>query len=211
MSFIDGGYMKLRVASLLRTGVALAALLTAYTANAEGLKPNEVVPVMGGETYSKVARVDTEAGVLVYRYIRDTETFEDWTTAVTYTLYRNPSVGDRPKSVATVIVSSLQNSNPQAKYNLTGNDEGTEVVLDFLTWPADKEYMEYDVYRIESGQTGEGVYVLQFSVKFPYVENMSEAQVKELVTLRNGMVKQVLQYNMTSVKSMLTSRYNSTR
>ena len=201
--------MKLRVASLLRTGLVLAALLTAYTANAEGLKPNEVVPVMGGETYSKVARVDTEAGVLVYRYIRDTETFEDWTTSVTYTLYRNPSVGDRPKSVATVIVSSLQNSNPQAKYNLTGNEEGTEVILDFLTWPADKEYMEYDVYRIESGQKGEGVYVLQFSVKFPYVENMSEAQVKELVALRNGMVKQVLQYNMTSVKSMLTSRYNN--
>jgi len=201
--------MELKISALLRSVVALVALMTVYFASAEGLKPNEVVPVMGGEAYSKVARVDTEAGVLVYRYIRDTETFEDWTTAVTYTLYRNPSVGDRPKSVATVIVSSLQNSNPQAKYNLTGNEEGTEVILDFLTWPADKEYMEYDVYRIESGQKGEGVYVLQFSVKFPYVENMSEAQVKELVTLRNGMIKQVLQYNMTSVKTMLSSRYNS--
>lgn len=201
--------MELKISALLRSVVALVALMTVYFASAEGLKPNEVVPVMGGEAYSKVARVDTEAGVLVYRYIRDTETFEDWTTAVTYTLYRNPSVGDRPKSVATVIVSSLQNSNPQAKYNLTGNEEGTEVILDFLTWPADKEYMEYDVYRIESGQKGEGVYVLQFSVKFPFVENMSEAQVKELVTLRNGMIKQVLQYNMTSVKTMLSSRYNS--
>lgn len=208
VSYIFGDVMKSLFSQVL---LFVAGTLLIASVQAEGLKPNEVVPVLGGEAYSKVARISSEPGVLVYRYVRENETFEDWTTAATYILFRQPEVGDRPKSVAAGIVSGLQSTNPQAQYNLTGNEAGTKAFLDFLTWPVDKEFMEYNVYRLEAGASGEGVYALQISVKFPYVDNMSETQLKEVVSLRNALIKQADQYNMKSVKKMLSDRYSAVK
>ena len=173
---------------------------------AEELKPADVVPVVNGEVYSRIARVEGEEGVTSLQYIRPNEDFKTWTSTVIYANYRIEEIGDDPQKVAVRLVEGLQALNPGAKYQLVGDENGKVVLLDFLSWPPNRQYMELSVYRIQKDEAGEGVFTVQMSVRMPFYTEMTDELATKLKTLRGSLLQQTIQFDMKKVISLLKSQ-----
>ena len=182
------------------------SLFMGVGAFAEELKPADVVPVVNGEVYSRIARVEGEEGVTSLQYIRPNEEFKAWTNTVIYANYRIEDIGDDPQKVAVRLVEGLQALNPGAKYQLVGDEKGKVVLLDFLSWPPNRQYMELSVYRIQKDEAGEGVFTVQMSVRMPFYTEMTDELATELKTLRGSLLQQTIQFDMKKVISLLKSQ-----
>jgi len=183
-----------------------ATLLLLSSVSANALTVNEVVPVIGGEVFDNIAIVKGDDKTTAVQYVRASENHKAWTKLVAYTNVRDEVIGDQPKEIATRYVKALQNMNPGARYQLSGNEEGTVLMLDFLAWPANEEYLEFSVYRMETGAAGDGVYTVQFTVRMPYFRDVTEEVTTAIQQLRAGLIQQMAKYNMKDVKQLLNDQ-----
>ena len=108
--------------------------------------------------------------------------------------------------MAVRLVEGLQALNPGAKYQLVGDEKGKVVLLDFLSWPPNRQYMELSVYRIQKDEAGEGVFTVQMSVRMPFYTEMTEELATKLKTLRGSLLQQTIQFDMKKVISLLKSQ-----
>lgn len=198
--------MLLRRVCRLTGHVLLTLVCLSFPALATALSAEQVVPAIGGEAFTSIAIVTGDPEVTTIRYVRPTEDHKLWTKLVAYTNYRNDDIGDAPKVVATRLVKGLQHINPGAQYKLSGNPEGTTLMLDFLSWSRSQEYLEMNVYRIESAGPGNGVYTVQFIVRMPYFRDVTEEVTTAIQQLRAGLIQQMAKYNMKDVKQLLNDQ-----
>ncbi len=202
VSFIFGDVMKSLFSQMM---LATLIFVSVSVAHADAIKPSDVVPVINGEVYSKIARVEGEEGVTSFQYVRPNEEFKGWTGTVIYANYQLDDIGDDPQNVAIRLVQGLQNLNPGAKYQLVGDESGKVVLLDFLSWPPSRNYMELSVYRIQRDKPGEGVYSLQFSTRMPFITEANEEVTNNLKVLRASLLQQAVQFDMNKVIELLKS------
>ncbi|GAA6146868.1 hypothetical protein NBRC116585_29880 [Thalassolituus maritimus] len=202
VSYIFGDVMKSLFSQMM---LATLIFVSVSVAHADAIKPSDVVPVINGEVYSKIARVEGEEGVTSFQYVRSNEEFKGWTGTVIYANYQLDDIGDDPQNVAIRLVQGLQNLNPGAKYQLVGDESGKVVLLDFLSWPPSRNYMELSVYRIQRDKPGEGVYSLQFSTRMPFITEANEEVTNNLKVLRASLLQQAVQFDMNKVIELLKS------
>jgi len=141
--------------------------------------------------------------VFAFQYVRESEGFTNWTKTVVYSNYQLEHIGDETQRVAARLVEGLQQLNPGAKYQLLGDDEGKVLILDFLSWPPSQQYMEFSAYRIQKGEPGEGVFTLQFSVRLPFLRDVTEEVKTKLKNLRASELQQLMKYDMNKVIQLL--------
>lgn len=192
-----------RVVSLLAF-VVWSSVLSADTSHPGGL-----VPVVNEEIYPVIAQVAGQEGVLAYQYVREGEDFKNWTRSVTYSNYRLERVGDSPAELASLLVKTLDSQTPGAKYKLMSDKEGNVVLLDYLSWPAGKKFMQLNVHRIQKDEEGNGVYLLTYAVRLKYIEEANEKSAKEINLLRASLLKQAGSFNFDGMIDLLNNQHKA--
>ena len=132
--------------------------------------------VFDGETFI-FAWEGASPTVKIKEFLPAGQNFDNWTRLVAINEY--PNVDD-PREFAQVMLDSLKQQNPKAGTQLQANDKTGEVVLDFVTWPEDKSYVEFDVFKFHRLDGG-GIVGEQFAQRTYTAE--------EQKTLHDGLAK----------------------
>jgi hypothetical protein len=113
-------------------------------------------------TYSRQFVGNMNPGGLA-EYVRSGETVDNWTTLVAV---RNFPKLDDPSRAAAQLVETLKTSNPAARFQLLVKEDESEAMVDFITWPKDGAYSEFDVFRYLKRPGYAGLIAYQFAYRF---------------------------------------------
>ena len=97
-----------------------------------------------------------------------------------------PKVGN-PREFAELMVQRLHEDSPDAPSTITKNDKTGEVVLDFVAWPKDKSFVEFNVWKFRPRPEG-GIFAEQFAVR-DYKD--PEGFVKNLKNVRERLIDEM--------------------
>lgn len=158
------------------------------------------VVTLDGEPFTKKFVGRPANGGKVIEFVRASETFDKWTKLVGYYYQPFPRFGNDPKKIAAGMAQAVKAANPQAQFRVVVNEQSNEAIIDFLTWPADGKYMEFNVFRYVKSADGNAVVSLQLAYRF--TEGSSDA-VKNLKKVRDAWINQAASFDMRQVHAAL--------
>ena len=125
-------------------------------------------------------------------YIPQGENLDSWTKLAAIREY---SKIDDPKQLAERMAQLLKKQNPDAQSAIAGNPKTGAVVLDFVTWPPDHSFVEFNVFKIEK-QEPHGIVAEQYAVRdykdvIAFLKNLKPLRTK----LRTAMIEDGLTQN----------------
>jgi len=89
------------------------------------------------------------------------ETFARWTVLASIREY--PGHAD-PKALAGELVRALKRSTPDAPMALLEHPKSGDVIVDFITWPPDRAFVEFNLFRYGK-RDGGGVVAQQYALR----------------------------------------------
>lgn len=132
----------------------------------------------------KLAFDATSEGDTIKEYIPDGEKLQKWTKLASIREY--PKLNDAHE-LAAAVIREVEEKNPKADAHLKQNEETGETVIDFIVWPEDKSFVEFNVFKFKKNEDG-GVASEQYAVR-EYKE--PEKFVQELAALRERLVEKM--------------------
>jgi hypothetical protein len=115
-----------------------------------------------GETFVKRFTSNTPEIRLV-EYVRENETLENWTKLVAV---RNFTKLNDPKRAAAGLGLLAKQRNPLANFQvLVKDDDESQAQVDFITWPKDSAYMEFNIHRYMKVERYPGLISYQFAYR----------------------------------------------
>jgi len=87
--------------------------------------------------------------------------FERWTTLASIREY--PGHAD-PKALAGELVRALKRSTPDAPMSILEHQASGDVIVDFITWPPDHAFVEFNLFRYGK-RDGGGVVAQQYALR----------------------------------------------
>ena len=120
-------------------------------------------------------------GNTIKEFIPKGETLEGWTKLAAVREY--PTLKDA-RGFAEMMVQRLQEDSPGAPSKVTDGTKPGEVVLDFVAWPKDKSFVEFNVWKFRDQPNG-GLLAEQFAVR-EYKD--PEGFLKNLKSVRERLV-----------------------
>lgn len=146
----------------------------------------DVLPTVDGERFTKKFIGNPPYGDKLLEFIRDSESFDNWTKLVGYRYQQLPGLENDPIKYASAMGQIVKLENPRANFQILKNEQSNEAIIDFLTWPKDQKYVELNVFRLWKSKDGKAVVSLQMAYRF---EAMKPAQTQESVNEFNRKVK----------------------
>ena len=147
----------------MRSGCLVVVAVSMLSISAQAAPPPIV---FDGERYEQ--RFENRKGpVPVVEYVRAGETLQNWTRLTAIRHF--PREAD-PKAAAANLASVVRQHNPQARSQVIGKDDGTEAVVDFLTWASGDDRMEFNVHRYRKVPGTPGLVAYQFAWRFRTAE-----------------------------------------
>ena len=138
------------VARIIRALVFVAMALTAVPSHALDAFPNAKAVSFDGRRLLQAAQGQTP--VERWReFIPEGEKIPRWTH------------GD-PKALAAEVVRALKREYPQAPSSLFENPKTGEVLVDFIVWPKDHAFTEFNVFRYGK-RDGGGLVAQQYAMR----------------------------------------------
>src|SRR5690349_5663654 len=98
-----------------------------------------------GEEFRSKFEATTHDGDKVMEFIRKKETIHNWTKLVAFRYQHLPAIGNDPSKAAVEMARVVKSSNPKAGYSIMRGKK--EALLDFVTWPKHRKYVEFSVVR----------------------------------------------------------------
>jgi len=135
----------------------VAALLLAAPALAAAAK---AAVIFDGVAMVQAAEGDAP-GEHWREFIPADEDRKSWTRLASIREY--PKVDD-PKAVAGNLVRTLRRQNPQTHSAILQNKKTGEIIVDFITWPDDRKFVEFNVFRYGRNPQG-GVIAQQYALR----------------------------------------------
>ena len=124
------------------------------------------VVVFDGERYAQ--RFENRKGpVPVVEYLRAGETLQNWTKLAAIRHFRDQH---DPKVAAANLARVVQQHNPQARSQVISKDDGSEAVVDFITWSPGDDRLEFNVHRYRRVAGTPGLVAYQFAWRFKSAE-----------------------------------------
>lgn len=123
-------------------------------------------------------------GDTIKEYIPDGEKLDKWTKLASIREY--PKLNDAHE-LAAAVVHEVEGKNLKADAHLKQNEETGETVIDFIVWPEDKSFAEFNVFKFHKNEDG-GITSEQYAVR-EYKE--PEKFVEELAPLRERLIEQM--------------------
>jgi hypothetical protein len=115
--------------------------------------------------------------IRLMEFVRPDETVDNWTKLLAV---RNFTKLEDPGQSAAAVGKTLQQMQPEAKYRLLEKEDGSEAIIDFITWPADASYLEFNIHRYLKKPGLPGLVSYQFAYKFTDTSPESEKKFQEL-------------------------------
>jgi hypothetical protein len=119
-----------------------------------------------GERYDKQFE-NRRGGDSVVEYVRPAEKLENWTKLVAV---RHFSKLTDAKEAAANLARVVQQHNPQARSQVIAKDDGSEALVDFLTWQSGDDRLEFNVHRYRKIAGVPGLVAYQFAWRFRSAE-----------------------------------------
>jgi hypothetical protein len=138
--------------------LGLGAIGILGPAEAEALQQETVS--FDGQTLLLASRSENP-GETVKEYIPAGEELRSWTRLASIREY--PALND-PKAVVANLIKALKQQNPESRHAVIENPKTGEVVIDFVTWPADQSFVEFNVFKY-SRREGGGLVAEQYALR----------------------------------------------
>ena len=122
--------------------------------------------------------------------------FDKWTKLVSCRHWLLPGVGNDPKKAAVEMSQTVKASNPKALARLEVNEQTSEAILDYLTWPLDIKFLEFNVFRYAKSADGQSVISLQLGYRFT---DMSAQGIELFRKTRAVWIDHALAFDMKGV------------
>ena len=161
-----------------------ATTSTSEDENAATDEANETEQVTFDGQKLKLAFDADSEGDTIKEYIPNGQTLKKWTKLASIRGY--PQLNDAHE-LAAAVVREVEEKNPKADAHLTQNEETGETVIDFVVWPEDKSFVEFNVFKFHKIEDG-GIVSEQYAVR-EYKE--PEKFVRELAPLRERLVEKM--------------------
>ncbi len=119
-------------------------------------------------------------------YLPKGQALKSWTKLMGY--YEFPALKN-PKEAAQMVEEVVKKQNPDAQSEVVYNSTTNEAIVDFVTWPKDQSYVEFNIWKYRKSPNG-GLVAIQYAER---ASSDLEAYFKKLAsrreTLRNEMAK----------------------
>jgi len=113
-----------------------------------------------GETLG-LAFEGEDPGATIKEYLPAGEKLDRWTRLAAIRKFSNL---DDPVAYATATIKELKQSYPQSPSAVIENPKTGAVVLDFVVWPEDASFVEFNVFRYEKRRGG-GLISQQYAMR----------------------------------------------
>ena len=80
-----------------------------------------------------------------------------------------------PRTVAAGLLRAVRENNPDAKSIMVENPKNGDVVIDFVTWPRDQSFVEFNIFRYT--KKGKGLLMEQYAQR-AYGNDVREFLIK---------------------------------
>ena len=120
----------------------------------------------------------------------------EWTKLVSFRSRLLSSVGNDPKKAAVEMAQIVKASNPKALARVEINEQTSEAILDYLTWPLDIKFLEFNVLRFAKSADGQSVISLQLGYRFT---NMSAQGIEQFRKTRASWIDHAVAFDMRGV------------
>lgn len=143
-----------------RFALLLAVALVAVPAFALDAFPGARAVAFDGKRLAQAA----QGGTPVERwreFVPDGEAIARWTHLASIREY--PGHAD-PMTLATGLLQALKKQNPDAPSSIIRHPATGEVIIDFVTWPPDRAFTEFNLFRYGKREGG-GVVAQQYALR----------------------------------------------
>jgi hypothetical protein len=141
------------IAALIVAGAGLARPVEANAQQKESVRFDGRTLVFAWEGENR--------GERIREYIPEGETLDSWTTLASIREY--PDLND-PKAVVTNMLRLLRQNHPGARSAVQENPSTGEVVVDFVMWPPDESFVEFNVWKYRRAEAG-GLVAHQYALR----------------------------------------------
>jgi hypothetical protein len=177
--------------------IAQVILLLLFTIH--GAIAQEVI-TLDGEPFTKKFVGSPPNGDKLLEFVRKSESFEKWTKLIGYRYQQLPKIGNDPRKSAAAMAQIVKAANPQAQSRVIVNEKTNEALIDFLTWPPDGKYMEFNVFRYAKSVDGNAVVSLQLAYRFT---DRSAEGGEKFKKIRDAWINQAVAFDMKHVHAAL--------
>lgn len=158
-----------------------------------------------GEAFTKKFVGHPPHGDKLLEFIRQNETFNKWTKLIGLRSQHLPRVHNDPLSTAVAMARFLKRANPQAPMRIITNKDKSEAILDFLIWPPNGAYLEFDVFRYVQSRNKQTVLSLQMAYRFTDLTKQGQQRFrKQFPKIRASWIKQAAAFDMDTVRTALS-------
>jgi hypothetical protein len=119
------------------------------------------------------------------------QNLDTWTRFVAINEY--PHVND-PRDFAHNIVHALRKANPKTPAQMQENSKTGEIVLDFVTWPEDLSFVEFNVFKFHKVPGG-GIVGEQYAQR-AYTADDQKLPLDRLETLKKHVVPLMAEHGL---------------
>jgi hypothetical protein len=144
-----------------------------------------------GQKLNFASKAGNADGTAVIEYLPAGQNLEKWTKLAAVWTYAEIN---EPQRLADAILDDLNKKGPDAAAHKNNSQNPDEAVIDFLAWPDDKSYVEFNVWKFRK-RDGGGVIGEQYAVR-DYTD--PKKFVSELGPQREKLVKEMINNGLQS-------------
>lgn len=97
-------------------------------------------------------------------YTRDGDSIDKWEKLIG--VWHYPMTTGSPEDGAAAVIRELQAKRPTARFQFLKKEDRSEAMVDFITWPDDGSYAEFNVFRYRRLPGQSGLVAYQFAYRF---------------------------------------------
>lgn len=112
-----------------------------------------------GQTYY-VAFHKADGGKSITEYLPKGQKLDSWVRLVSI---RTLPGEDNPKLAALGLVRTLKYQNPRAQSAMMQHPSSKDVIVDFVTWPQDGKFIEFNIFRYSKLAKNKGLLLQQYA------------------------------------------------
>lgn len=155
------GILLCRSAMRLTSRLLCAGVLAAAT-SAHALDALRGAPAISFDGKRLVQADQGKTAVETWReFLPPGDGFQRWTVLASIREYPGH---DDPRALAGELVRALKRSTPDAPMSMIQHPQSGDVIVDFITWPADRAFVEFNLFRYGK-RPGGGVVAQQYALR----------------------------------------------
>ncbi len=187
----------------MRSLLTLLAWLFISLHSLQSAAAQEPYIMLDGEVFTKQSVAHLSSGDTRIEFIREDETFNNWTKRVCFRYQSLPDIDNDPRKAAAWMSQLVKAYNAQSQTNVIVNNQASEALVDFLTWPPDAKYVEFHIFRFAKSAKEDAVVSLQFSYR---LSSRTALDIEQFRQTRASWIRQAVAFDMDTVHAALAAQ-----